>query len=70
MGTRCEFGGQALVGRPRTPETLKERGRPELMGTNDSEVASWKGSGFEMELKDVVVDMSIDECWGATMICD
>jgi hypothetical protein len=61
-GARWEFGDQALVGRPRTPDTLKERGRPVLIGTKESEVASWKGSGFEMELKDVVVDMSIDEC--------
>jgi hypothetical protein len=39
-GTRGEFGGQALEGRPRTPETLKDRGRAKLTGTKDSEVAS------------------------------
>ena len=63
IGARGEFGGHALEGRPRTPDTLKERGRAELTGTKDKEVASWKGSEAEMELKDDVADISVDECW-------
>ena len=63
-GARGELCDQALVGRPLTPETLRDRVRAELTGMKDNEVASGNGSGFDMELNDVVVDMSMDECCG------
>lgn len=60
-GARGAFGDQTLVGRPRTPDTLKDRGRAELTGTKDSEVASWKGSEAGMVLKELEVVNSIEE---------
>ena len=60
--------GQDPEWRPRTPDTLKERGRDELIGTYDSEAAKEKGSEVGMELKELVADMSADV--GATRICD
>lgn len=57
--------GQEPEERPRTPDTLKERGREELMGIYDKEVANEKGSEVGIELKD---DISVEV--GATSICD
>jgi hypothetical protein len=57
--------------RPRTPDTLKDRGRAELTGTNGRDAVRAKGSLVEVELKEVVADISIEEgVEEATRICD
>jgi len=57
--------------RPRTPDTLKERGRPELTGTKGRDEVRANGSFVEIELKDVDVDKSIEDGMAdATRICD
>lgn len=55
--------------RLRTPEALKDRGREELTGTNDSELVMVNGSGVVVRLKDDVVPISVD-AMGAMRTCD
>lgn len=57
--------------RPRTPDTLKDRGRPELTGTKGIEDANANGSFVVVELKDVDAVISIEEgAMDATRIWD
>ena len=57
--------------RPRTPDTLNDRGRAELTGTKGRDEVIAKGSLVSVELKDDVVDISIElGILDATSICD
>jgi hypothetical protein len=57
--------------RPRTPDTLKDRGREELTGTKGRDDASAKGSFVAIGCEDVVADISIEvDVEEATSICD
>jgi hypothetical protein len=57
--------------RPRTPDTLADRGRPALTGTNGRAGANANGSFVLIELKEVVADISIEPGMdAATSICD
>lgn len=62
---------QVSGSRPRTPDTLKDRGRAELTGTKGRDDAWANGSTVAVELKEVVTVIStepgIEE---ATSICD
>ena len=70
VGTRGEFGQDPLL-RLRTPDTLSERGREELTGTNDKALVFRKGSDVEeTEFRELVEDISTDEGAGGGNICD
>jgi hypothetical protein len=57
--------------RPRTPDTLADRGRPELTGMNGRAGANANGSFVVVELKEAAMDISTEfGVEAATSICD
>lgn len=69
-GTFCVVA-QDSDRRPRTPDTLKDRGRAELTGMKGSDEWRLKGSLVEKEFEEDNVDVSVEGGIAeATRICD